>query len=282
MNKKFGLGRGIDSLIKDYKVNTGYETSFANINEIKESPYQPRKLISEESIKELIDSIKENGLVEPLVVRKKDSYYELIAGHRRLKALKVLKRDTAQIHILEISDEEAARIALVENIQRKDLNPIELALSISKIIKDFNLTHEQIGKELGKSRVFITNTLRLLTLDEKTINAILDEKITESHGRLLLGINSLTNREKLLNKVINKNLSVTELEKNIKRINEEYVKKKDNNIKFKYKQFEDKLKTIFKHPVKITNKKIEIYFKNELELTEVLNILNINTKITKD
>lgn len=282
MSKKFGLGKGIDSLIKDYKISDNYEILDVNINEIKKSPYQPRKLISEDSIKELSESIKENGLVEPLVVRKKDSYYELIAGHRRLKALQVLQKETAKVYVIEVSDEEAARIALIENIQRKDLNPIELAYSISKIINTFNLTHDELAKRLGKSRVFVTNNLRLLTLGEKAINAILEEKITESHGRLLLEIDSIKERENLLEKVITKNLTVKELEKNIKKLKDNKNKKKNiENKKEIYKHYESKLKSIFKQPVKIKNKKIEIYYSNEAELNQVLNILNINTNTTK-
>lgn len=282
MSKKFGLGKGIDSLIKDYKISDNYEILDVNINEIKKSPYQPRKLISEDSIKELSESIKENGLVEPLVVRKKDSYYELIAGHRRLKALQVLQKETAKVYVIEVSDEEAARIALIENIQRKDLNPIELAYSISKIINTFNLTHDELAKRLGKSRVFVTNNLRLLTLGEKAINAILEEKITESHGRLLLEIDSIKERENLLEKVIAKNLTVKELEKNIKKLKDNKNKKKNiENKKEIYKHYESKLKSIFKQPVKIKNKKIEIYYSNEAELNQVLNILNINTNTTK-
>lgn len=282
MSKKFGLGKGIDSLIKDYKISSNFEISDININEIKESPYQPRKLITEDSIKELVESIKENGLVEPLVVRKKDSYYELIAGHRRLKALQILQKNTAKVYIIEVSDEEAARIALIENIQRKDLNPIELAYSISKIITDFNITHEELAKGLGKSRVYVTNNLRLLTLGEKTINAILEEKITESHGRLLLEIDSNKEREKLLEKIIKRNLTVKELEKNIKKIKDNQNKKSvEINKNEIYKQYESKLKNIFKQPVKIKNKKIEIYYSSEIELNHILHILNINTNTTK-
>jgi len=282
MSKKFGLGKGIDSLIKDYKISSNYEILDININEIKESPFQPRKVITEESIKELVDSIKENGLVEPLVVRKKDSYYELIAGHRRLKALQILQKNTAKVYVIEVSDEEAARIALIENIQRKDLNPIELAYSISKIINDFKITHEELAKGLGKSRVFVTNNLRLLTLGEKTINAILEEKITESHGRLLLEVDSIKEREKILDKVIKKNLTVKELEKRIKKLKNNQNKKENKiNKNDIYKQYEKKLKIIFKQPVKIKGKKIEIYYSDESELNQILNILNINTITTK-
>jgi ParB family chromosome partitioning protein len=282
MSKKFGLGKGIDSLIKDYKISSNYEILDININEIKESPYQPRKLITEDSIKELVESIRENGLVEPLVVRKKDSYYELVAGHRRLKALQILEKGVAKSYLIEVSNEEAARIALIENIQRKDLNPIELAYSISKIINDFNITHEELAKGLGKSRVFVTNNLRLLTLGEKTINAILEEKITESHGRLLLEIDSIKEREKFLEKVISKNLTVKELEKSIKKIKDSKNKKRvEINKNEIYKQYESKLKNIFKQPVKIKNKKVEIYYSNETELNHVLHILNININTTK-
>lgn len=279
MNKKFGLGKGIDALIKDYNLSNK-ETFKVNIEDIKTSPYQPRSSITEDSIKELIESIRINGLIEPLVVRKKDFYYELIAGHRRLEALKSLKEKEIPVYIVEVSDEEAARFTLIENIERKDLNPIDLSSAISKIIKTFNLTHNELAMNLGRSRTFVTNSLRLLSLDEKSLNAIKMEKITESHGRLLLEVDSLALREKVLKKIIDKKLTVKELEKEIRKIKRNKENNKLNKNEF-YKEYEERLKLILNKPVKIKKKKIEIYYKDESELSEILNILNCTTNITK-
>lgn len=280
MNRKFGLGKGIDALIEDYNL-TNKDINYIDINDIKNSPYQPRSLITRESIKELINSIEINGLIEPLVVRKKDSYYELIAGHRRLEALKILNKNEVPVYVINVSDEEAARFTLIENIEREDLNPFDLATTLSKIINIFNLTHNELSKNLGKSRVFVTNYLRLLSLDGKCIEALKNSQITESHGRLLLQIESISTRDKLLNKIIEDNLTVRELEKEIKKLKKTNTQKKQKEeIKEIYKQYEEKLKLFLNKPVKIKKKKIEIYYKSDKELSEVLNILNINTNIT--
>lgn len=223
MNKKFGLGKGLDALIQDYSSN-------ASINEIsldliRESPYQPRFSITEDSISELIASIRENGIIEPLVVRKINDFYELIAGHRRLNALKILHKETAPVYIIDVQDQKAAELTIVENIQRLDLNPVELAKSISQMLQRFQLTHEQVSRVLGKSRVYITNTLRLLSLDNTTIKALEKQYISEGHGRLLLQISDLSIRSKLLQTITEKQWSVKQLGDYIKRINHNKEKK---------------------------------------------------------
>jgi len=267
MTKKFVLGKGLDALIHDYSINK--EIKEININEIKESPYQPRKNIPEDSLIELIDSIRENGIIEPLVAREKDSFYELIAGHRRLKALIKLKKETVPVYIIDVTDEQAAQLSLIENIQRKELNPIELSLNISKIIKEFNLTHDDLAKKIGKSRVYITNLLRLLSLDNESINSILDEKITESHGRLLLQISNTEDRKKILNDVLNKNLTVKELDKRIRNLTNKRETIKNKFIFKDLKKYETKFKTLLNRPVKIKKNKVEIYFKDETDIENI-------------
>jgi ParB family transcriptional regulator, chromosome partitioning protein len=264
MNKKFGLGKGIDALLEDYKKTT--DSCSVQINLIKESPYQPRKTISEDSLQELIQSIKENGLIEPLVVRKVDQEYELIAGHRRLLALKSLKHDLVPIFIISATNKQAAEFSIIENIQRKDLNPIEIAESMSKIIKEFQLTHETIANSIGKSRVYITNILRLLNLDSLTRQYIIDEKISESHGRLLLQISDEEKRIKLLKEIIQKGLSVRDVENKLKKgeIKDNVV---DKTIFLEHlKQIQKEFLHFFHKSIHIKKNKVEIVFKDEEEV----------------
>lgn len=269
MNKKFGLGKGINALIEDY--TTGSTINDINISSIKESPYQPRKFYSDDSLLELVNSIKENGLIEPLVVRKVNDVYELIAGHRRLRALQLLEQPNAPVYIIEATDKQAAQLSIIENVQRKDLNPIDLALSFSSIIEQFNMTHEEIAVSIGKSRVFVTNLLRLLHLDLATIQDLKEEKITESHGRLLLQVSDVKQRESLLAEIYQKNLSVKELEKRISTILHP-VEKKTRKLSTlsTYPDFEKKLSAVIHKQVRIKPKKIEILYKDEKELSELI------------
>ncbi|MCE5223981.1 ParB/RepB/Spo0J family partition protein [bacterium] len=268
MNKKFGLGKGINALIEDY--TTGSTINDINIELIKESPFQPRKYYNDDSLSELVQSIKENGLIEPLVVRRVENTYEMIAGHRRLRALQILEQPNAPVYIIEASDKQAAQLSIIENVQRKDLNPIDLALSFSAIIDQFNLTHEEIAVSIGKSRVFVTNLLRLLHLDLSTIQELKEEKISESHGRLLLQITDLTQRENLLAEIHQKNLSVKELEKKISTILHPIEKKnKKLSTLSSFSDFEKKLSTLIHKQVRVKPKKIEIPFKDEKELSEI-------------
>ncbi len=268
MNKKFGLGKGINALIEDY--TTGSTINDINIELIKESPFQPRKYYNDDSLSELVQSIKENGLIEPLVVRRVENTYEMIAGHRRLRALQILEQPNAPVYIIEASDKQAAQLSIIENVQRKDLNPIDLALSFSAIIDQFNLTHEEIAVSIGKSRVFVTNLLRLLHLDLSTIQELKEEKISESHGRLLLQITDLTQRESLLAEIHQKNLSVKELEKKISTILHPIEKKnKKLSTLSSFSDFEKKLSTLIHKQVRVKTKKIEIPFKDEKELSEI-------------
>lgn len=274
MNKKFGLGKGLDALIQDYSSN-------ASINEIsldliKESPYQPRFSITEESLSELISSIRENGIIEPLVVRKINDFYELIAGHRRLNALKFLHKETAPVYIIDVQDQKAAELTIVENIQRLDLNPVELAKSISQMLQRFNLTHEQVSKVLGKSRVYITNTLRLLSLDDATIKALENQVISEGHGRLLLQISDITLRAKLLSTIIDKQWSVKQLGDYIKKATDLKEKREVSEFlsKENKKTYETTMSSFFNTSVKIRGKKIEILFKDEKEFLSFFNTFN--------
>jgi len=268
MNKKFGLGKGIDALLEDYKLSS--DSSSVNINLILESPYQPRKIISIESLQELIQSIQENGLIEPLVVRKINNQYELIAGHRRLRALKTLNYELVPVYIISASDKQAAQFSLIENIQRKDLNPIEIANSLSKIIKEFELTHESLANTIGKSRVYITNLLRLLNLDPDSQSCIIEEKISESHGRLLLQITDISQRKNLLKDIIQKNLSVRDVENRFKKLQKKTNTVNNFTIYNHLKSYEKNFSHFFNRPVQIKKNKIEIVFVDESDVTNFI------------
>lgn len=268
MNKKFGLGKGIDALLEDYKLSS--DSSSININLILESPYQPRKIVSIDSLQELIQSIQENGLIEPLVVRKINNQYELIAGHRRLKALKTLNYELVPVYIISATDKQAAQFSLIENIQRKDLNPIEIANSLSKIIQEFELTHESLANTIGKSRVYITNLLRLLNLDPDSQSCIIEEKISESHGRLLLQISDIEQRKNLLKDIIQKNLSVRDVENRFKKLQKKTKVVNNFPIYNQLKSYEKNFSHFFNRPVQIKKNKIEIVFIDESDVIKFI------------
>jgi ParB family chromosome partitioning protein len=264
MNKKFGLGKGIDALLEDYKITSN--SCSVSIHLIKESPYQPRKSISEESLQELTQSIKENGLIEPLVVRKMEEEYELIAGHRRLLALKKLALPMAPVFIITATDKQAAEFSIIENIQRKDLNPIEIAESMANIIQKFQLTHENIAHSIGKSRVYITNILRLLNLDPLIRKYIMEDKLSESHGRLLLQVSDENKRLKLATDIIEKGLSVRDVENRLKKRGKTEKSVDKSVIYHHLKRIEKDFVHFFHKPVHIFQNKVEIVFNDETEV----------------
>lgn len=277
MNRKFGLGKGIDALLEDYKKNT--DTCFVDLALLKESPYQPRKSISPDSLSELTKSIEENGIIEPLVVRKVDQHYELIAGHRRLLALQSLHRDSAPVFVISATDKQAAEFSIIENVQRKDLNSIEIAESIQKIIQEFKLTHETIAKSIGKSRVYVTNILRLLDLDNLSIQSIREEKISEGHGRLLLQIHEENKRIEMLNTIIQQKLSVRDVENLLKSKSKKQVYVDKIMIKRFLPQLEKDFLHFFNKTIHIKKNKIELVFKDE---EEVLNFIQHFQQLYKE
>ncbi len=272
--RKGGLGKGLSALLDDYKDedqnNTIQEIS---IHLLQKSPYQPRTDIDAKSIQELSQSIQENGLIEPLVVRQCNNRYELIAGHRRLEALKLLNKKKVPVYVLQISDKQAAQLTIIENIQREDLNAIDLATSLHNLIQKFSLTHEECSNSIGKSRVYVTNLLRLLQLDEKTQNAIRSNSIQESHGRLLLSIKDSALREKILQEIITNKWSVKQLDLYLKKIG---GKKKEKHTSFpQYKNQQIHLGEFLNKPVKIFHNHIQIKFKDEKELQDIFQHLQL-------
>ncbi|NPA66237.1 MAG: ParB/RepB/Spo0J family partition protein [Epsilonproteobacteria bacterium] len=222
MKKKEALGRGLDALLGE--VSEAYENESSSqdgvieipLSEIEPNPYQPRKHFSSESLKELAESIKEDGLIQPIIVQDNGlDGYTIVAGERRYRASKLAKQKTIKAIIVDISDEQMQQYALIENIQREDLNPVELAQSYQKLLELHDMTHEELSSVIHKSRTHITNTLRLLQLSESTQKALVDKKISAGHAKMLVGLDE-KDQTLVVNSIIGQKLSVREVENLIK------------------------------------------------------------------
>ena len=267
MSKKFGLGKGLNALIpedtvilepkkgKDKNDDNGY--SLIDINLIKSNESQPRKLFDDEKIMELAESIKSNGIIQPLILRKDKDEYIIVAGERRWRAAKYIGIKEIPAVIMDLTEKQILEISLIENIQREDLNSIEEAIAYKKLITDFDLTQEQLSKRIGKSRVAITNTMRLLNLSEDVQQYIIEGVISEGHGRALLAITDSKLQCELAQNVIDDKLSVRELEFLIRKLktksepSKSKAKKETNPY---YKEVIEKLENYFGTKVNVTNK----------------------------
>ena len=227
---KKGLGRGLSSLIGDSEVTESKTT--IPISSIVRNKYQPRKKFEKESLEELTNSIKERGIIQPIIVRKfdgQDNKFEIIAGERRWQAAQNAGLHEIPSVVIKADNLKSLEFAIVENVQRKDLNPIEEAEGYKRLIDEFNYDHEKVAKFIGKSRAHISNSLRILNLPQKIIEYIIDEKISQGHAKILVG---LDNVELLAEKIISKKLSVrqTEVLARITKGNKSIKKNKDSNI----------------------------------------------------
>ncbi len=211
MSKK-GLGKGLSALIPKGKM----DLKEVPVNDILPSPLQSREYFSKESLEELALSIKEEGIIEPLIVREKGGKFEIIAGERRWRAAKIAGLEKVPVIVKEADDEETLQISLIENLQREELNPLEKAKGYKILIERFHFTHEDIAKRLGKSRSSITNTLRLLNLPEEIKKEILEGRITEGHARILVSLPP-GEREKVKKEILQRSLTVRETEKRARR-----------------------------------------------------------------
>jgi ParB family chromosome partitioning protein len=286
LNKKFGLGKGLGALIPEEKVeekSVDKETGInsININLIKANEDQPRKNFDEEKIIQLSESIKEHGIIQPIILKKEKDTYNIIAGERRWRAAKIAGVKEIPAIIMDLSDKEVLEISLIENIQRQDLNPIEEAIAYKKLIDDFKLTQEQLSARIGKSRTAIANCLRLLNLDKRVQDYLIDGVITEGHGRAILSIEDKDLQYEIAQGIIDKELSVRETERFIKSIS---VEKKINKNESKdqnpyYIDIKDKLENLFGTNVLLMDKKnkgkIEIEYYSQEDLQRILDILNI-------
>ena len=286
--KRKALGRGLEQLFTNEVINfekfekdvvsNAKESDIIEIklDEIRSNPYQPRKTFNEESLNELATSIKEHGLVQPIIVKKSVKGYDLIAGERRTKASRLAGLKTIPAIIKDYNDNEMREIALVENIQRENLNPIDEAMAYDDIIKMSKMTQEEFAKKFGKSRSHVTNMLGLLKLPEKTKDLIADGKISMGHARCLSKLSDIDKIYELQEKVVNDKISVRELEKliteeNLPKINKITKKELPRN----YSMFQNIMRDKIGTKVKISNKKIEIPFDSEKDLERILEILNI-------
>jgi len=275
--KSKALGRGLDALLGE--VGEAYEnegTQRENIleielSEIKPNPYQPRKTFNDDSLQELAESIKEDGLIQPIVVVEDGEGYMLIAGERRFRASKLAHLETIKAVILNKDDESIRKIALLENIQRENLNAIELANAYNELINNQQLTQEELATTIHKSRTHITNTLRLLQLSQNTQKALLDKKISAGHAKVLVGLNE-KEQKLLVNSIIGQKLSVREVEKIIKDMKspKETMSKKEAPVSYNFSELQSRFNGLgFKS--KVLNNKLVIEFENEAQVENMLN-----------
>ena len=245
---------------------------------------QPRKTFDEEKINELAESIKNYGVLQPLLVPKNDSFYEIIAGERRWRAAKAAGLKEVPAVLKEYSKQETMEISLIENVQRADLNPIEEALGYKQLIDEFGLTQEEIAVRVAKSRTVITNTMRLLKLDEQIQNMLVQGVITSGHARALLSLEDIQMQLKAAKEILDKKLSVRETERLVKRLQKEASgekkeeKKKDETLALIYQDLEDRMKSVMGTKVSIHNKdknkgRIEIEYYSEAELERIVEMI---------
>ncbi len=305
MSRKGGLGgQGLSALIKstDNEIRTAAEEAEKrgvleiDVSLIDVNPDQPRKVFNEEEIQGLAESIKENGLINPITLREKDGKYQIISGERRFRAFKFLNRDRVPALVLEnIADSKMLELTLVENIQRADLNAIEVARSYKKLIYDLNIKQEELANRVGKSRSTISNSMRILDLSENIQNLVLESKITEGHARTILSLDDENEREEFAKEIVEKGYSVRECERIVKERknnisndsnlnnseenteNQNEVKKenkKDPNIK----RLENDLEKIFSTKVNVVDKngkegKIVIEYYSSDDLSRIMDML---------
>ena len=290
-SKKFGLGKGLNALIPEdtmknsiisNEANKSNGVELININLIKSNDNQPRKSFDDEKIMELAESIKHNGIIQPIILKKDNSEFVIVAGERRWRAAKLAHIKEVPAIIMDLTDKQVLEVSLIENIQREDLNSIEEAVAYKKLIEEFNLTQEELSKRLGKSRVSITNTMRLLNLSENVQQYLIEGVISEGHGRALLSIIDNKVQYELAQKVIDDKLSVRELEfliKKMKSENGKTTKSTRSESNPYYKEIMNQLESHFGTKVNISNKnnkgKIEIEYYSEEDLQRILEINNL-------
>ncbi|MBO4920981.1 MAG: ParB/RepB/Spo0J family partition protein [Lachnospiraceae bacterium] len=291
---KFGLGKGMGALIptsepiaapkaeKPVKetVIVNAET-MVNINLIEPNPNQPRKKFDEDALGELAESIKLHGLIQPILVQKKDKMYQIIAGERRWRACRLAKLKEVPVIVKELSENEQYEVALIENIQREDLNDIEEAYAYKALIEEFNLKQDEVAERVSKSRVAVTNSLRLLKLDNRVQNLVVNGLITGGHARALLGITDGNLQYDTATRIIDEKLSVRETEKLVKQLTnhtERTVRKRLADSDAVYSQYEENLRSILGSRVEIKqngqNKgKIVIEFSSADEFEKIFDII---------
>lgn len=282
MAKKTGLGKGLDALFsspiieeKEEINETLDQVKYLKINEIEPNKEQARKIFDEEAIEELSNSIKEYGVIQPIVVAKKENYYEIIAGERRWRASKKAGLETIPVIIKDDNVQRNKEISLIENIQREDLNPIEKARGIKQLMDEYDLTQQRVADILGKSRSAIANSVRILNLDERVINLALEGKLTEGHCRSLMSITDPEKQYEVAVQIIEQGDSVREVEKKVK-VRKKAPKKAERYAPI-YRDIEDSFQTFFGTKVKLDagerKGKIIIQYSSNDDLERILGLI---------
>ncbi len=302
--RRGGLGKGLDSLIPDTNLKSSTENTKkvvervvekvvekpemkVKISKVGPNRSQPRKQFNEDSLMELADSIKQFGVLQPLLVQEKNGFYEIIAGERRWRAAKMAGLKEIPVIVKEYTDLEIVEIALIENIQREDLNPIEEALAYKRLIHEFQLKQDEVAERVSKSRTAITNSMRLLKLDERVQQMVIDDMISTGHARALLGIEDMELQAATAAKVFDEKLSVREVEKLVKNMQKEKPEKKktEQDYSFLYADLEEKMKTAIGTKVSIHQKaknkgKIEIEYYSKEDLERIIDMITHVTPIS--
>ncbi|CCZ60259.1 MAG: ParB/RepB/Spo0J family partition protein [Bacilli bacterium] len=288
--KRRALGMGLEELFnneqldldkfeeKIVSVTPKEEVIELKLSELRPNPYQPRKVFDAEKLQELANSIKEHGVFQPIIVKKSIKGYEIIAGERRYKASQLAGKETIPAIVRDFTDENMMEIALLENLQRENLNSIEEATAYQKLLASLKVTQEELANKLGKSRSHITNMLGLLELPEEVKNLIAEEKITMSHARVLSKMKDKDEIINLANKIVDENLNVRAIEQASQNPTVEKKHKLKTKVKkeSEYKYIEESISEKLGTKVKINNKKILISFTNNNDLNRILEILDVN------
>lgn len=285
-----GLGKGLDALIpsaqmpkkgKEAQTEVSEEKGkeqFVKITKVEPNREQPRKNFDEDALQELADSIKQFGVLQPLVVQDRQSHYEIIAGERRWRAAKLAGLKEIPVIVKNFTEQEIVAISLIENIQREDLNPIEEAFAYKRLLTEFDLTQDEVAERVSKSRTTVTNSMRLLKLDERVQQMIIDDMITTGHARALIGIEDKNTQYELAQKIFDEKLNVREVEKLVKSIQSPKPKKEPKKVnaslELVYRDMEEKLKQSLGTKVSIQPKengagKMEIEFFSHEELERI-------------
>ena len=282
MPKKTGLGKGLDALFgpipKEEKIQETDVLKNLNINEVEPNRNQPRKNFKQDALEELAESIKEYGLIQPIIVTKKDDYYSIIAGERRWRACKLAGLTEIPAIIRDDDERKNTEIALIENIQREDLNPYEKALGIKNLMENYGLTQEDVAKKLGKSRSAIANTVRTLNLDPRVLELVKQGKLTEGHCRSLLAITDPEKQYMTALNIIERGTTVREIEQRNKKINAKKVSKEElKRVNILYNDIENTFQGFFGTKVKINpgkkKGKIVIEYASNEDLERILKLM---------
>ena len=280
--RKRALGRGLSAILSDEDNNRFTKSASLNFDEIEIdlidlNPYQPRTNFNQKDIYELASSIKELGLIQPITIKTKDNRYELISGERRLRAFKILKLKSIPAYVRKADDQASLEMALVENIQRKDLDPIEIAISYNRLIEELSISHEEMSKRVGKDRSTISNYIRLLKLDPIIQSGIRDNFISMGHGRSLINIKSKDTQLIIYEKILRNGLSVRQTEKIVKELKNKKVSRVTNyneGLLKKIKLLETKYKTTLELKMRNEKGQLSFKFKNVAELNKLIKRLN--------